>query len=61
MLGSHKGCAQRLETKQRGYQTRQRQEQKHFISEGAGWEFPWNWVTSTHYHLGESREAHTEG
>lgn len=59
--GAVRAVLSALKQRQRGCQTHLRQEQKHLISEGASWEFPYNWVPSTSYHLGESREAHTEG
>lgn len=61
MLGSQRAVLGALKQRQRGCQTHLRQEQKHLFSEGASWEFPYNWVPSTHYQLGESREAHTKG
>lgn len=42
-----------LKQRQRGCQTHLKQEQKHLISEGAGWEFSCNWVPSTHYKWGK--------
>lgn len=60
-LGAIRAPLSALKQRQRGCQTHLRQEQKHLISEGAGWEFPPNWVPSTRYRLGDSRESCTEG
>lgn len=61
MLRSQRAALSALKQRQRGCQTYLRQEQKHLFSEGASWEFPYNWVPSAHYQLGESREARTKG
>lgn len=54
--GAIRAALSALKQRQRGCQTHQRQEQKHLISEGASWEFPYNWVPSTHDQLGERRD-----